>query len=136
MPVAARNQAEVASVVTQRGLTTRQTAHLVDAVLSVRDDGVEPALLGQQLAKQASSEVGESPKRKRTPGEWLVTDAESIRRHSARLQARLLERSLASLGAEAAALCEHTLRELDATLEALRQTLKRILSQEARHGST
>ena len=126
------NQAEVASVVTQRGLTTRQTVHLVDAVLSVRDDEI-PALLGQQLAKQASGE-GEQPssKRKRTPGEWVVADAESIRRLSARLQARLLERSLASLGAEAATLCEQTLRELDATLDALRQTLKRALPQEVK----
>ena len=125
------NQAEVASVVTQHGLTTRQTASVVDAVLSMRDDGVAPAVLAEQMANRICTEASDaSPKRRRSPGEWIVTDAESLRRYSARLQARLLERSLASLGAEAAALCEQTLHELDATLEALRQTLKRVLPQE------
>ncbi len=127
------NQAEVARVVTRRGLTKRQTVQLVDAVLSVRDDKVAPEKLWQRLQPKASDRTVGS-KCKRTPGEWILSDADSIQRLCGRLQARLLERSLASLGTEAENRCGQKLRELQTVLGALGQTMDRALQNEVRHG--
>jgi ParB-like chromosome segregation protein Spo0J len=114
------NQDAVAQVVARRGLTTRQTARLIDSLLAA-PPGEWPKLL-----EQASRPAPEPPKGKapaRTPGEQLVADAWAMKRIAARLHARLLERSLTSLGEPACSVASRELAELRATLAALTRTL-------------
>jgi ParB-like chromosome segregation protein Spo0J len=124
-----RNQDEVAQVVIRRGLTKRQTSRLVDALLSAPQDQ------WRKVLEQAASST-DSPKEpglkggapRRTPGEQLVADAWTMKRVAARLHARLLERSLQSLGAPACATVSRELAELRAALGALSETLDRRLT--------
>jgi len=114
------NQDAVAQVVARRGLTTRQTARLVEAVLAA------PQEQWAKLLEQASVPAPALPKAgasRRTPGEQLVADAWAMKRLAARLHARLLERSLESLGAPACAVASRELLELRATLLSLTTTL-------------
>ena len=114
------NQDAVAHVVARRGLTTRQTSRLVDALLAA------PPEQWPKLLEQASTPAPILPKggaSRRTPGEQLVADAWAMKRLAARLHARLLERSLTSLGAPACAVVSRELGELRATLAALATTL-------------
>ncbi len=130
------NQAEVAEVVTRRGLTKRQTTRLVDALMSAKnnhddnddnndDDKAEPELLAQRLQAE-TRDPAKRAQRKRTPGEWLLADSDSIQRICGRLQARLLDRSLRSLGPEAEKRCGQRLSELQGVLNALCETIERI----------
>jgi hypothetical protein len=107
--------------VIRRGLTTRQTGRLVDALL-----GAQPAQWSKLLeqvppAAKASGPKGGAPRR--TPGEQLVADAWVMKRVATRMQAQLLGRSLLSLGAPACAVVSQELVELRATLSALTTTL-------------
>lgn len=120
------NQDGVALAVARRGLTTRQTARLVDALLAAAQEQW-PKLLEQVSPPLA----GAGPKGgmpRRTPGEQLVADAWVMKRVAARLHARLLERSLASLGEPARAVVCEELCALRATLCALTTTLEQRLS--------
>lgn len=119
------NQAEVAELVTRRGLTKRQTARLIDTLVAARDGEGQPELLAEQLQPKASGPAKRS-QRKRTPGEWILADADSIRQICGRLQARLLERSLGSLGPEAEKRCRCLLHEVQSVLDALCQTIDRV----------
>lgn len=123
------NQAQAAHVVTQRGLTKRQTALLVDAMLSARDVEVEPDLLAERLQAKASERKTHSRSR-RTPGEWILSDVDLIKRTCGKLQARLLERSLSSLGPEAAKRCKQALYEMQNVLNALCRTIEQTLNTE------
>jgi ParB-like chromosome segregation protein Spo0J len=126
------NQREVATAVVQRGLTTRQAARLVERWLSATDAkgrareleraGIEAA--GPQPPQ--STGKPQSAGNRSTPGEQLVADVDAIRSRSVRLQVRLVERPLSSLGTEAAQLCRARLVELRAVLEALSETLLRV----------
>ena len=121
------NQDAVMRVVSQRGLTTRQIAQWVQRLLAAAP-AQWPGLLEQ--ASSATPAAGE-PKggaARRTPGEQLVADAWAMKRLAARLHARLLERSLRSLGAPACAVVCTELAELRATLGALTTTLDARLS--------
>jgi len=115
------NQDAVMRVITRAGLTTRQTAHLVHRLLAARPEQ------WPKLLEQASTTTPPAPKggaaARRTPGEQLVADAWAIKRLAVRLQARLLERSLTSLGAPACAVVCGELAELHSTLGALSSTL-------------
>lgn len=114
------NQDVVARVVAQRGLTTRQTTRLVDALLAA------PAAEWPHLLEHVSSPRPEKPKGgapRRTPGEQLVADAWAMKRIATRLHARLLERSLESLGVPACAAVSRELSELGSALHALTKTL-------------
>jgi len=119
------NQDAVLRVITRRGLTTRQTAQLVQRLLAA------PPEQWSQLLEQASppppAPTGGGGAR-RTPGEQLVADAWAMKRLAARLQARLLERSLTSLGASACTVVCGELAELRATLGALSTILDARLS--------
>jgi hypothetical protein len=113
------NQDAVAQAVARRGMTTRQTARLVDALLAA------PAAERDRLLEQAP-QAAPPPKggaARRTPGEQLVADAWTMKRVAARLHARLLERSLESLGREACATVSRELLDLRAALRALGVTL-------------
>jgi len=118
------NQAAVAQVVMRRGLTTRQSACLVEGLLAAPQDEW-PKLLDQTAAPAPAAPKGCMPRR--TPGEQLVVDAWAMKRLVVRLHARLLERSLESLGAPACVTVGHELALLRAALGALAKTLDRRL---------
>lgn len=113
------NQQDVAQVVIRRGLTTRLTARLVDALLAAPKEEW-PKLLEQAPASKAEPKGG-APRR--TPGEQMVADAWAMKRLATRLHARLLERSLASLGSPACEVVSRELVELRGSLTALTRTL-------------
>lgn len=115
------NQDSAAKVVIRRGLTTRQTARLVESLLAA-PQADWPRLLEESPALAAAPcPKGGAPQR--TPGEQLVADAWAMKRLSTRLHARLLERSLTSLGEPACAVVSKELGELRAGLGALTKTL-------------
>ena len=123
------NQDEAAHAATSRGLTSRQVMRLVDALLGLGvADEVERARLLAPAAAPAEPATG-GVTRRRTPGEHLAADAFAMRRLSVRLHARLLERSLVSLGAEAAELAALQLLELKGALTALGITLEQRLTE-------
>ena len=113
------NQDEVGRVVARRGLTTRQTARLVEALLAA------PAEQWPQLLEHGPGGAGpdRKPSTRRTPGEQIVADAWSMKRIGVRLHARLLERPLATLGEPAVGVVAAELAELRAALVALERTL-------------
>jgi hypothetical protein len=124
------NQDTVAQVVTREGLTTRQTARLVDSLLAASREQW-PALLEQASHLPIPELQGRSPAR--TPGEQLVCDAWAIKRLATRLHARLLERSLVSLGDPVCSVASRELGELREVLVALTTTLDlRLARQGAR----
>jgi ParB-like chromosome segregation protein Spo0J len=128
------NQEVAAKAVIRRGLTSRQTSSLVEALLS------SPKEQWPKLLEPVSEPVaprgpkGGAPRR--TPGEQLVADAWTMKRLAARLHARLLERSLQSLGAAACAVVSADLAELRATLCALTDTLAKRLNDQGAHDVT
>lgn len=130
-----RNQDAAAKAVIRRGLTTRQTSSLVEALLGSPQEQW-PKLLEPASEPAAPREPkGGAPRR--TPGEQLVADAWTMKRLAARLHARLLERSLQSLGVAACATVSAQLAELRATLCALTNTLdQRLDGQGARDATT
>jgi len=116
------NQDAAGQVVIRRGLTTRQTSCLVERLLAAPQDEL-PKLLEQAMQPLAAPKGPKGGVPRRTPGEQLVADAWAMKRLAARLHARLLERSLQSLGAPACATVSRELVELRATLCALTNTL-------------
>ncbi len=114
------NQDAVTREVTGRGLTTRQTAALVQRLLGAPSEQW-PGLIEQQ--SNPPPPAGKSSASRRTPAEQLVADAWAMKRLAARLHARLLERSLSSLGEAASAVVYRELVELRSTLSALSTTL-------------
>ncbi len=128
------NQDAAAQVVTRRGLTTRQTARLIDRLLAAPAAEWGRVLTEASEAAPAPALKGGAPRR--TPGEQLVADAWAMKRLSARLHARLLERSLESLGPPACATVSRELLELRAALLSLTHTLdKRLSAPGATHAS-
>ena len=115
------NQDAVAQVVARRGLTTRQVSRLVEALIAAPQEQW-PRLL-EQAAQPLAPAGPKGGAARRTPGEQVVADAWAMKRLAARLHARLLERSLESLGDAACAVVSQELTELRATLLALATTL-------------
>jgi ParB-like chromosome segregation protein Spo0J len=115
------NQAEVATVVDRCGLTTRQVARLVDALLTTPHNQWQKVLEQAGQLTAAKGPKGGAPRR--TPGEQLVADAWAMKGLATRLHARLLERSLESLGGPACATVSRELVELRAALCALTCTI-------------
>jgi ParB-like chromosome segregation protein Spo0J len=115
------NQDAAAQAVARRGLTTRQTRRLVEALLAAPQEQWVKVLAEVPPAAKASGPKGGAPRR--TPGEQLVADAWVMKRVATRMQAQLLGRSLLSLGAPACAVVSQELVELRATLSALTTTL-------------
>lgn len=126
------NQDAVLRVITRRGLTTRQTAQLVHTLLAAAPEHWHGLL--EQAATPPPAPRGGGGAR-RTPGEQLVADAWAMKRLAVRLHARLLERSLTSLGAPACAVVCSELAELRSTLGALITTLDARLSVQGASGA-
>ncbi len=125
------NQEAVAQVVAQRGLTTRQTARLVEVLLTAAPD--QWAALLAQAARPLQPEGAKGSPPRRTPSEQIIADAWSLKQLASRLHARLLERSLQSLGEGACAVVSAELTELRAALAALAGTLDARLSARGAH---
>lgn len=123
------NQDEAAQAVTMYGLTSRQTARLVDELLAAPDGAARERVLQAAAGGQAAP-VEKVESRRRTPGEQLVADAWAMKRLAARLHARLLERSLESLGAPACFTVARELMELRGALDALATTLGNRLTRQ------
>jgi ParB-like chromosome segregation protein Spo0J len=114
------NQAAVSQTVSQRGLTTHQTAQLVQRLLAA------PQTQWPRVLEQASTTAPPAAKPRpagRSPAEQLVADAWAMKRSAVRLHARLLERSLSSLGEAASEIASSELAQLRTTLDALTTTL-------------
>jgi ParB-like chromosome segregation protein Spo0J len=127
------NQEAAAQVVSRRGLTTRQTAGLVEALLSAPPEQW-PALLEQAARPLLPAQAtGLRRPPRRTPGEQLAADAWNMKQLAGRLHARLLERSLQSLGVGACAVVAAELTELRAVLAALTATLDKRLAERGTH---
>ena len=121
------NQEACARVVVRRGLTTRQTAKLVDRLLEASHEAARAAILAQAEAGEGLTDPqGRSVKRTLSHGEWLSVEAATVKRAAVRLHARLLQRPLASLGEQASELARHNLRDLTQTLVSLNRTLERV----------
>ena len=115
------NQAAAAHAAASRGLTSRQVVRLVDGLLEADGERAQKELL-EAAGTPAPAALGRRA-RQRAPAEQLVADAFAMKRLSVRLNARLLERPLASFGAEGAALAARELMDLRAALTALSTTL-------------
>jgi len=114
------NQDAVGQVVARQGLTTRQIARLVESLLAAPEEE------WGALLEQVSHAPLARPERKaatRTPGEQLVCDAWAMKRLATRMQARLLERSLESLGEPVCSVAGRELTELRGVLVSLTATL-------------
>jgi len=121
------NQEACARVAIRRGLTTRQTAKLVDSLLAADDHAQEELLARVEAGAELELPPGR-PSRRRVlgHGEWLSVEAAGLKRQAVRLHARVLQRSLSSLGEPAAELARNTLRDLIPCLSALHSTLERV----------
>ena len=123
------NQDAAAHVAARRGLTSRQTARLVDALLGTSGEPERKQLLEMANTAAAAVTVSGGRPQQRTPAEQLAADAFAMKRLSVRLHARLLERPISSLGVAAAALAVRELVELKAALTALCITLEERLAE-------
>lgn len=115
------NQDAVAQVVMRRGLTTRQTAHLVEVLMAAPHEQW-PTLL--EKASQPAPVLAKSELSRRTPSEQLLADAWAMKGLAARLQARLLQRSLPSFGVPECTMLAREFIELRSTLCALTTTIQ------------
>lgn len=124
------NQEKAVQVITRRGLTTRQATRLVDQLLAATDEGARSAVLTE--AERGPRPAVRGPRRVPvTPGEAMIADAAALSLRAARLQARLLERPLASLGPEVERIVVGRLGELRTVIEALCQTLTHVGAEDA-----
>jgi len=117
------NQDEAALTVVRLGLTSRQTARLVEQLLAAPDAAAREQILSAAALTRPAEKKGV---RRRTPAEQLLADALAMKGLSARLHARLLERSVESLG-EAAGVVARELHQLRGVLTSLGETLDRRL---------
>lgn len=128
-----RNQRALTDLVMKQGLTRHQVDRLVSE-LHVRHADEQASMLAQMLERalpatsQATTE-SKSP-RPRTLAEWIAVDIATITRLCARLQARLLQQPLSTLGEPAARLTVDSLQGLSPVLEALVRTIERRATSE------
>ncbi|TMQ07140.1 MAG: hypothetical protein E6J90_21215 [Deltaproteobacteria bacterium] len=120
------NQEKAAQVIARKGMTTRQATRLVDQLVAAGDEAARAAVI--TAAERASTPAAERAPRRApvTPGEAMIADAAALSFRAARLQARLLERPLVSLGPEVEQVVIGRLGELRAVVEALCRTLTQV----------
>lgn len=119
------NQREAATVIEERGLTTHQSARLVQKLLTCVD--------GEQRQKVLREIETDSPSTKsrrpaQTRAEQIIADIAALTRIGGRLHARLLEGPLAAHGDAAAILLEQALAKLDAVLSSLGESAQRAVA--------
>jgi ParB-like chromosome segregation protein Spo0J len=125
------NQQRAAEAVMKYGLTFAQTERLVAQVLG-RPECEREVALTEALARLPENAVPASGKSRhgdRTPAQWLMADVAMLTRISVRLQARLLERPLSTLGESATRLVAEGLAGLLPVLSALRRTVERVTGE-------
>ena len=120
------NQAQAARVIARRGLTSRQATRLVDQLIAATDEASRTAVLHEAERPTSPPALGRARRVPVTPGEALIADAAVLSLRTARLQARLRERPLASLGSEVERVVIERLGELRAVVEALCRTLAHV----------
>jgi ParB/RepB/Spo0J family partition protein len=122
------NQPGAAELARERGLTKHQMERVVTEVLARPEEECSRALAEAVARLTVTNSVsGPLPRAERTPAQWLMADIGALTRISARLQARLLERTLASLGESAAQLVLEGLKGLGPVLTTLGRTVERTL---------
>jgi ParB-like chromosome segregation protein Spo0J len=123
------NHRAAADLVIQRGLTRSQTERLVSDLLT-RPPAEATRLLAELLSRAEDAPPPSKPAvRARTAAEWITADVALVTRTSARLQARLLEQPLQTLGAPAARLCREGLAGLRPVLRALERRIEKVLEE-------
>lgn len=120
------NQEAAAQVIARRGLTTRQATRLVDQLLAASGEQARIAML-TETERTSAPPIAPGPRRVAvTPGEAMIAGAAALSSRAARLQVRLLERPLASLGIEVERVVVGRLGELRTVVEALCRTLTHV----------
>jgi ParB-like chromosome segregation protein Spo0J len=119
------NQAPVAARVHALGLSTRETARLVDAVMQ---DGLQLAL--DSASKGAPRPAPRTPS-PRSPAEHVLSTARTLSLSATRMQAHLHERPITTYEPGATELLATTLGELLRVLELLRQSIQDALQEAA-----
>jgi ParB-like chromosome segregation protein Spo0J len=120
-----RNQRALTDLVMKQGRLVSE--------LGARPADEQATMLAQMLerALPATSQAAESKSpRPRTLAEWIAVDIASIMRLCARLQARLWQQPLSTLGEPAARLTADSLQGLSPVLEALVRTIERRATNE------
>lgn len=128
------NQEKAARVAIRRGLTVRQAARLVDALLLAEDEAAREQLLARVEEGAVGAELGQRRAGTRlSPGEWLLAEIVKAKRTCVRLQVALLQRPLKSLGPDAAGLVRQSLLDLRRQLGSFCRSIDQIspLEQEA-----
>lgn len=120
------NQDKAAQVIARRGLTSRQATRLVDQLIAATDEASRTAVLHEAERPTSPPTVRGARRVPVTPGEAMIADAAALSLRAARLQARLRERPLASLGSEVERVVVGRLGELRAVVEALCRTLAHV----------
>ena len=120
------NQEQIAQVIARRGLTTRQATRLVDQWLVATDEDARAAVLAEAERASAPPAVRGPRRVPVTPGEAIIADAATLAFRAARLQVRLLDRPLASLGPDVERVVVGQLGELHAVIAVLCQTLTHV----------
>jgi ParB-like chromosome segregation protein Spo0J len=126
-----RNQRALTDLVMKQGLTRHQVERVVTDLLA-RPAEEQASVLAQMvergLVAPASRET-KSP-RPRTLAEWIAVDIATLTRTCARLQARLWQQPLATLGEPATRLTADGLQGLSRVLEALMRTIAQVTKTE------
>ena len=120
------NQEKAAQVIARRGLTSRQATRLVDQLIAATDEASRTAVLHEAARPTSPPAVRGARRVPVTPGAAMIADAAALSLRAARLQVRLLERPLASLGSEVERVVVGRLGELHAVVEALCRTLAHV----------
>lgn len=122
------NQGDAARLVTQRGLTAGQTLRMVQALLALPDATTRAQWLRDALDR---SEIllrpATTPRRDKTPAEWMVSDIEAATRVATRLQVRLREHPLNTFDPYVTTLLREAVTALQGVVTHLAQTLMRTL---------
>jgi len=124
------NQAPAAAVVIRRGLTVRQTEHLVAELRERPDDATRAAWLAARLDAAPAPLAPRPTRPPRTEADGMVTDIAALLRVCARLQARLLGTPLGALGAPATELVLDGLGALVPVLTTLARTVATVIGEE------
>jgi ParB-like chromosome segregation protein Spo0J len=122
------NQSAAAALVARRGLTTLQTQQLVAVLLAATDEAERRRILDDwaQGRPGPTPDGGgaRTPRPPSSPALMIVSDVGQLCRVAARLEARLLERSLTSLGADGQAVVMGALAQLRPVLTLLLRALE------------